>query len=152
MNNLTRRFITSAALNCDKYKGILIFVILQASKILFQYHSILNNKCTYCTVKHSKKCITFLLSTISQWNIVDMIITYDKYSAYDYSYALVTQQIVTQKARTIYDRKYIYETIKSPSAFYWILALSLFVSRIFTDYSDTSFSLNNFAFFANWFY
>ena len=31
------------------------------------------------------------------------------------------------------------------------LALSLFMLRIFTDYSDTAFSLDDFAFFANWF-
>jgi hypothetical protein len=29
------------------------------------------------------------------------------------------------------------------------LALSLFVFRVFTDYSDTTFSFDNFAFFAN---
>jgi hypothetical protein len=31
------------------------------------------------------------------------------------------------------------------------LALSLLVLWILTDYSDASFSLNDFAFFANWF-
>lgn len=33
-----------------------------------------------------------------------------------------------------------------------VLALTLFVLRIFTDYSDASFSFNNLAFFTNWFY
>ena len=33
-----------------------------------------------------------------------------------------------------------------------ILALTLFVLRILTDYSDASFSFNNLAFFTNWFY
>lgn len=31
------------------------------------------------------------------------------------------------------------------------LALTLFVFRVLTDYSDTTFSSNNFAFFTNWF-
>lgn len=31
------------------------------------------------------------------------------------------------------------------------LALALFVFRVLTDYSDTTFSSNNFAFFTNWF-
>jgi len=31
------------------------------------------------------------------------------------------------------------------------LALALFVLRVLTDYSDTTFSSNNFAFFTNWF-
>ena len=31
------------------------------------------------------------------------------------------------------------------------LALTLFVLRVLTDYSDTTFSSNNFAFFTNWF-
>ena len=35
---------------------------------------------------------------------------------------------------------------------YHKLSLSLFVLRILTDYSDRSFSSNNLAFFANWFY
>ena len=30
-------------------------------------------------------------------------------------------------------------------------ALSLFVLRVLTDYSDTAFSLDDFALFANWF-
>ena len=33
----------------------------------------------------------------------------------------------------------------------YLSALSLFVFWIFTDYSDTAFSLDDFAFFANWF-
>jgi len=34
----------------------------------------------------------------------------------------------------------------------WWLSLSLFVFRIFADYSDTSFSFDDFALFANRFY
>lgn len=33
----------------------------------------------------------------------------------------------------------------------YLSALSLFVLWIFTDYSDTAFSLDDLAFFANWF-
>ena len=32
------------------------------------------------------------------------------------------------------------------------LTLSLFVLRVLTDYSDTTFSFNDFALIANWFY
>ncbi len=61
-------------------------------------------------------------------------------------------QIVTQKASTM-----IYKTIEDRQIIwlcfsYCILALSLFVSWIFTDYSDTSFSFNNLTLFADWFY
>ena len=38
------------------------------------------------------------------------------------------------------------------SLMYQELALSLLVLRVFTDYSDASLSLNDFALFTNWFY
>jgi hypothetical protein len=63
---------------------------------------------------------------------------------------------VTQKARTIlfkYARKA--KVSKSPPlVFYpkYILALSLFVFWVLTDYSDASLSFNDFALLANRFY
>ena len=64
--------------------------------------------------------------------------------------------IVTQKAKTnLYHceiTKHPVATLHSETDFSKILTLSLFVSRIFTDYSYSSFSFDDFAFFANRFY
>ena len=56
---------------------------------------------------------------------------------------------VTQKARHYISTKRTRSHLQVSQIY--LLALSLFVLRILTDYSDTTFSSNNFAFFTNWF-
>ena len=65
--------------------------------------------------------------------------------------------IVTQKAKTIYINAGITicqlcNACTNLTNSFQILTLSLFVSRIFADYSYSSFSFDDFAFFANRFY